>query len=191
MAEQFVRGFKADAERIALELRKEVGVGLYSALDPHLLARHLAVPVLALEDLCLANPEDLTHFLSGRGSSEFSAATIFLGQFKRSIIYNSAHSGGRQMSSLCHELGHLILGHETEAPVSGDGQRDWDPTQEREADWLGGCLLIPNESALAAARSRETNDVVAQRFGVSVQLAAWRMNASGARKRIERAHARR
>jgi hypothetical protein len=186
-AARFVRGFKAEAERTALELRGEVGVGLHSPLDPHALAAHLCVSVMALEEIELARPADVDLFLRGRGRSDFSAATIFIDRYKRFIIYNSAHSDGRQMSSLCHELGHLILGHESEAPVGQDGQRDWNPQQENEADWLGGCLLIPAAAATAAARRGDDDAAVAQRFGVSVRMATMRMNGSGARVIARRA----
>ena len=45
----------------------------------------------------------------------------------------------------------------------------------READWLAGVLLIPNEAAHAAARGGRTDEEVAEAFGVSGALATWRM----------------
>jgi hypothetical protein len=182
---QFRRGFKAEAERIALELRSELDLGSKGRLDPGLLAEHLCVPVRTLLDLSNDAREDVGHFL-GRGRSEFSAVTLYVGRFKRHVITNPAHASTRQMNSLCHELSHIVLDHEAEAPLSINGARSWNGPQEREADWLAGCLLIPQEAAHAAAVEGQSDDDVAQAFGVSRDLAAWRMNTTGARIRAQR-----
>ena len=181
----FRRGFKAEAERIALELRSELEVGPYDKLDPNALAEYLCVPILTLHDLQHAVPDDVHHLL-GRGRSAFSAATIYVSRFKRLIITNPAHATTRQMNSLCHELSHILLDHETETPLLTGGQREWNRVQESEADWLAGCLLIPNDAAHAAARDGRTDEEVAAVYGVSVVLATWRMRMTGARIRRER-----
>lgn len=181
----FRRGFKAAAERIALELRRELGLDARGRLEPPALAEHLAIPVRTLHDLVGLAPEAVRHLL-GRGSSTFSAVTIHVGRFKRLIVTNPAHAPTRQMSSLCHELSHVILEHEGEQPLNLTGGRAWDPRQEREADWLAGCLLIPNEAAHEAARRGRSDDEVADIYGVSRGLAGWRMNATGARVRAGR-----
>jgi hypothetical protein len=182
---QFRRGFKAEAERIGLELRGELNLGSRGRLEPGLLAEHLCVPVRTLRDLANVAREDVRYLL-GRGRSAFSAVTVYVGRFKRLVITNPAHASTRQMSSLCHELSHIVLDHEAEAPVSIDGARAWNGPQEREADWLAGCLLIPQEAAHAAAAEGQSDDDVAQAFGVSRDLAAWRMNTTGARIRAQR-----
>lgn len=38
-------GFKAEAERLALEVRRELGLGTYAGLNPWTLADHLGIPV--------------------------------------------------------------------------------------------------------------------------------------------------
>jgi hypothetical protein len=181
----FRRGFKAEAERIALELRAEIGLGPSVRLEPASLAEHLLIPVLTLFDLQAAAPADVAHFL-GEGRSEFSAATIYAGRYRRAIVTNPAHASTRQMSSLCHELSHVALGHEGETPLTTAGGRTWNGMQEHEADWLAGCFLVPGAGAHRAARDGLSDDDVALLFGVSVALAAWRMNATGARLRVRR-----
>ena len=166
----FRHGFKAEAERIALELRAELNLGADGPLDPGALAKHLCVPIRTLRDLASVARDDVRHFL-GRGRSAFSAATIYVSRFKRLIITNPAHATTRQMSSLCHELSHIALDHEAEAPLNVGGGRAWNGTQEKEADWLAGCLLIPNDAAHAAARAGRTDEEVAATFGVSRALA--------------------
>jgi hypothetical protein len=181
----FRRGFKAEAERAVIELRDELGIGPRGRLDPHALAEHLCVPVLTLHDLANVAKEDVRHFL-GRGRSTFSAATIHVSRFRRAIITNPAHAATRQLNSLCHELSHIILDHEAEVVLNISGGRDWNGVQEREADWLAGCLLIPQAAAHAAARAGRSDEEVAQTFGVSHALATWRMRVTGARIRAQR-----
>ena len=181
----FRHGFKAEAERIALELRAELNLGPDGPLDPGALAEHLCVPIRTLRDLASVARDDVRHFL-GRGRSAFSAATIYVSRFKRLIITNPAHATTRQMSSLCHELSHIVLDHEAEAPLTKGGGRAWNGTQEKEADWLAGCLLIPNDAAHLAARAGRTDEEVAVKFGVSRALATWRMRMTGARIRAQR-----
>lgn len=178
-------GFKAQAERIALELRGELGLKPDGRLDPTALAKHLCVPIQTLEDLADVASDDVAHFL-GRGKGAFSAATIYLTRFRRLIITNPAHPTTRQMSSLCHELSHIVLDHEAEAPLNAKAGREWNGEQENEADWLAGSLLIPNVAAHAAAQQGRSDEEVATMFGVSRALATWRMRMSGARKRAER-----
>lgn len=185
-ATEFRRGFKSEAERIALELRAELGLGARGRLDPGVLAEHLCIPVMSLRELERAAPDHVRHFL-GEGSTIFSAVTIHVSRSRRVIITNPAHAATRQMSNLCHELGHVILDHEGEAPLKISGGREWNGMQEREADWLAASLLIPNEAAYAAACDGLSDAAVAAEFGVSSALAAWRMNMSGARKRAQRA----
>ena len=45
------RGFKTEATGLAKEIRGELGLGPFDRLDPHELARHLEIPVLALSEL--------------------------------------------------------------------------------------------------------------------------------------------
>ena len=61
--------------------------------------------------------------------------------------------------------------------------------QEAEADWLSGEMLIPNDGAFRLARANATDEEAADAYDVSLAVARWRMNHSGARKVMERARA--
>jgi hypothetical protein len=180
------KGFtQSRAEEIALELRDEVGVPFDGVLDPLLVAALLAVPVLTLHEL-VGVDRDIAFFTKGPGKGVFSAATIHLDRFRRGIIVNPAHSATRTVNSVCHEVGHLVLEHAPEAPLSLDHGRSWNGEQEKQADYLAGALLIPRDAAHQAARLGLTNAEVAAQFGVSVALATMRMNKTGARVREQR-----
>lgn len=174
-AGSFRRGFKTSSTSLVAEVRAELRLNLLSPLDPLTVAREYGVRVTTPAELGwagLAVPE------------EFSAMTVFRGS-RRLIVMNAYHPVTRQRNSLAHELAHLLLEHE---PVRHfeNGARMWDPAMEHEADWMGSELLIPRQAALAICRSAEAVEAAAARFGVSVQLMTMRLNASGARKQVER-----
>lgn len=84
------------------------------------------------------------------------------------------HSEGRLASDIMHELAHIILGHEpARVEVSKDGLlilSTYDKTQEEEAKWLSGCLLLPREAPLLIRRSGLSPEVAAAKYGVSVPM---------------------
>ena len=87
-----------------------------------------------------------------------------------------------------HEMAHVVGEHKFGTSlVSERGCRTADKVQEGEAAEISGELLIPSEAARRLARMKATDDEVALRFGVSPELARWRMNATGARIIAKRA----
>ena len=183
------RGFKSEATALAKEVRAELSLGPLDRLDPHQVARHLEIPVVPLSDLSAASPDAL-HFLSVERKA-FSALTVFCGH-RRMILHNDSHSGSRQNSNLVHELAHGLLLHEP-APAldNATGCRNWNDTNEQEAAWLSGEMLVTSNMALAVARGQLTRQQARERFGVSESMLRWRLNATGAIKRVERERAQR
>ena len=178
------RGFKTEAEALAKEVRAELGLAKLDRLDPHQLARHLDIPVVGLSEL----PEDLPGaqlFLSAEREA-FSAVTVFRRR-RRVIVHNDSHFPTRQNSNLTHELAHGLLLHEP-APAldSLTGCRNWNDTNESEAAWLGGVLLVTNDMALAVARGRLPRKQALEQFGVSERMLNWRLSVTGAYKRATR-----
>ena len=57
-------------------------------------------------------------------------------------------------NSLGHEIAHFLLGHPHGQMQLVDGQllRGYDEAHERQADWLGGVLLLPDTAIQHAAR---------------------------------------
>jgi hypothetical protein len=178
------RGFKTEANEIATEVRIELELGLFEPLSPWDLATHLAIPIWELESLADACPGAVECFTSVELAA-FSAVTVFRGTV-RVIVHNDSHAPGRQASNLAHELSHALLQHPPAPALSELGCRDWDPVLEREADWLGGTLLIPDEAALHIARRGLTDRQAAVYYGVTPTMARYRMNVTAARRRVQR-----
>ncbi|WP_436852828.1 ImmA/IrrE family metallo-endopeptidase [Nocardiopsis dassonvillei] len=182
---------KAYAARVAEEERTELGYSPFEAMDPHRLADNYGIRVLTLADLA-GDEETLaaatTHFTLTR-PDVFSGALLPLST-GHVIVVNQAHSPERQRSTLAHELAHVLLEHEFTTTLHLTGKcRMSDQDQEKQANDLGGELLIPRQAAFRAARAGHSDEQVAFAFKVSVPFARWRMNASGARRVADRARA--
>ncbi|HLZ97564.1 MAG TPA: ImmA/IrrE family metallo-endopeptidase, partial [Steroidobacteraceae bacterium] len=108
-------------------------------LDPWRLAAFLEIPLIPLSEFLTQIP-NAAGLLLRQHRAAFSAVTVFCG-CERVIVYNDGHSRARQASDIAHELGHALLHHPAKPAFDGDGQRNWDPELEREAEWLGGALL--------------------------------------------------
>jgi Zn-dependent peptidase ImmA (M78 family) len=178
------RGFKKEANEIALEIRVELGLGPKAPLDPLKLAEHLLISLIPLSSLEQDAPEAFRR-LTGFANSVFSAVTVFRG-IKRAIVYNDAHSPRRQASDIAHELAHALLLHPPK-PSLKFGTRDWNSEEEAEAGWVAGALLIPDEAAFRIAESAQSTALAAEEYGVSEQMIVFRLKVTAARIRVERA----
>ena len=183
----FVRGFKAHANRLALEVREELGLTETSPLCPWSLAESLAISVIPLSSLRGESRTAAIHvdYLSAQGSSSFSAITVFRG-YKRLIVHNDAHAPTRQRSNLAHEIAHALLHHPPHPPFCSAGQRVFDSALEAEAGWMGPVLLVSNEAARWAVAECLTELDAARHFGVSVDLMKFRLSMSGAAHIVRR-----
>lgn len=173
---RFRRGFKAEAERLALDVRDEVGAGPYGRLAPAQVAEEYGIRMLDLSELACTD--------GGALDDDVSAVTVVQGT-RRLIVVNDGMSRVRQRSAVAHELAHILLEHDPSAIL--DGRRQWQPAVEAEADWLGGCLLVPKGAAIGCAMAGMSDRAVSARYGTSVALARWRMNVTAARFIAQRA----
>jgi Zn-dependent peptidase ImmA (M78 family) len=184
---KYRRGFKTEAERIALDVRAELGLSATDTLNVFAVAERWGIPVIAMSTL--TNSRGTGGFLRVFRTVEqdsFSAVTIFNGA-ARLIVHNDSHHPCRQSSNVAHELSHCILEHQP-TPLRNDesGCRDWNATYEAEADWLGGALLIPREGGLYYVKRRWGIEEIAEHFRVSEPLARWRINQTGIVQHAER-----
>ncbi len=176
------RGFKKEAAELASDVRGELGLDPYTRFDPVRLATHLDIPIRKLSDL-VPVCDGARHLLT-KETGAFSALTVFEGR-RRLIVHNDCHSIGRQNSNLTHELSHGLL-HHPPSPALDEttGCRIFNSTNEAEASWLTGELLVTRQMALAIARGQIKEPIAARRLGVSQQMLRWRINMTGARKRV-------
>lgn len=181
---------KSQLRRLAVELRREVGLDSYERFDPLALADLYGVPVLRLSELeCSAAA--LEHFQVDR-PDVFSGALIPLSDGSTVIVENDSHVPERRMSTAGHEMAHVVLEHPFAAALAdGNGCRVADRTFEAEASELSGELLLPTQAARRLALDGVDDQAAAARFGVSLSFARWRLNSTGARIIAARAGAKR
>lgn len=132
-----------------------------------------------LEELAIIQPD------------AFSAATFERANGRKAIVFNPLHSKGRSRSNQAHELAHILLDHEvrTIERVGSFIYFTCDTEQEEEADWLGGCLLLPRPLLLKAAFAGMGSVEIAEKFETSEPMARFRLNASGVLVQVGRARA--
>ena len=151
------------------------------------LADHLGVLVEPMSSY-MAEAPGAVRFFQTEGREMFSAVTVFRGPL-RTIVFNDAHALVRQTSNIVHELGHGLLGHPPTVAMDERGCRDADREIEEEADWLSGVLLVPDAAALLIVRRGWSIAEAATKYGVSGEMIRFRVNVTGARRRVQRMRA--
>lgn len=178
------RGFKKEANEIAIEVRGELGLSDHNPLDPWRLARLLEIPVMPLSEFANSSEYCFHHFTVVE-TEAFSAVTVFDGN-KRIIVHNDLHSRPRQVSNLTHEAAHGLLHHTPSPALDANGCRNWDDEIEKEAEYLAGALLVTESAALFFARRKIPLHIAARQLGISTSMVSYRLNVTGALKRTQR-----
>jgi IrrE N-terminal-like domain len=171
------RGFKAEANRISLRLRRDLGLAPHAPIDLVAVAKPLGAHVVALSTFAKELPNEV-HHLTRAEPGAFSAATVPLPNGQRVIIINDSHKPGRRNSNLAHEIAHLALGHEFTLPIDTTGCRLIDRDVEDEANWLGPNILISNEAAMYIVRQAMDETAACQIYGVTSAVLRMRINTS-------------
>lgn len=171
------RGFKSSAERQALQLRTQLGLGDEDPIDVTELAKHLGVSIVSAEELIdVARLEELDRIQA----FAFSACTFNL-DGRHIIVVNPLRTPGRRASDIAHELSHIILAHELSEVViiNNTPFRTCRPNEEEEATTLGGTILLPRPLLLRAAKHGDSIADIAKYAGVTDEMARFRFNTTG------------
>ncbi|GAB3034051.1 hypothetical protein GCM10027052_09500 [Parafrigoribacterium mesophilum] len=178
------RGFKAEAERDASRVRKELGLAPHDRLDPRDLARHLGIAVVDASDL--VDIKDLEE-LERLQAFAFSAATFEI-EGRSIVVVSPLRTIGRQNSDIAHELAHVMLRHNLSEirEVEGMPFRTCKPEEEEEATAFGGTLLLPRPLLLTAARRQATVEEISQQYEVTIEMARFRYNSTGVARQVGR-----
>lgn len=174
------RGFKAQAERMALAARMSLGIEPMGPLDPWRYAKSLGIEILDFESLALT-PRCKRQLLV-TDSESWSGMTLRINDAV-AIVLNPAHSKSRQTSTLMHEISHVELKHvPTRVDISDSGillVSEYPEDAEAEADWLSSAMLLPRDALLFHRTNGASPDEIARIFGVSRALCEWRLRMTG------------
>ena len=177
------RGFKAEAERIIEDIRNDLGLAEDEQIDPLRLAEHLGIEVRSADELVdMRALRELESLHPGA----FSACTFRPAPGRTVIVYSPLSSISRRNSDLSHELAHIILRHEL-TRLERLGELSYfvcDASQEEEAAWLSGCLLLPRKLLLSDLRRGLTAAQIARRRRVSESMVTYRINVTGVTRQL-------
>lgn len=181
------RGFKAQAERIALELRDGLNIPAQDPVDPRYLLSSLGIIVWEPKEIPNL-PEEYLEQLTVVDPDSWSGVTIRdSGQIV--IVVNPTHPYTRQANTLMHEWAHIELRHKpnrVDRSIAGGLLllSDYPKEQEDEADWLSGAILLPRDGILHHYAIGSGAAEIAQHYGVSETLANWRIRMTGVARQL-------
>ena len=179
------RGFGVYAVDLGLKVRSKLGLNEFDRLDVQLLAKHYNIPILGFDQIG-CDHEVLRHLTATR-HRKLSGFTIPI-KTGFAVVTNPCHTEHRVRATIGHEFAHIILNHQFSVLLAGDeGCAFGSEDQEDEAKWFGAELLLPRAAAARAVRRNLSVIQVSDYFGVSVELARWRMNICGERTKLQRA----
>jgi Zn-dependent peptidase ImmA (M78 family) len=176
-------GFKTEAERLSEKVRDDLGLKKADPLPLDRLAASLGAELRSAADLV-----DISRLveIDTAQPGAFSACTFDIGD-RHVIVWNPLASPGRRTSDIAHELSHLLLKHAVK-DVQQIGELTFfgcDPDEEQEANWLAGCLLLPRRLLVATLRAGATAADLSDRYEVSLQMANYRIRATGVMRQIQ------
>lgn len=176
------RGFKSQCEKKSAEIRRVLNLKKVDPLDPKILADHLKIQILPPYKIPGLSDQDIQNLLK---DSDWSALTLDTG-IDKFIIINPTHSQGRIASDLMHEIAHIIMGHKSTKPSIAKNNLlvpyTYDENQEKEADWLSGCLLLPKDALIKIKKSRMSIYTASKIYNVSQKMLKYRLNITGVNK---------
>jgi uncharacterized protein DUF955 len=176
----------------ALGLRDFAGVQSEQALDPFALARFARLMVVDFDRIQGLSPESRAHLLGG-AADEWSggACSKPLPNGWRLVILNPAHGPARNRATLMEEVAHVFLGHQPnrlaalarndsagEANSRKIVAREYNHADEEAAYAIGAAALVPYAALRRMVVAGRNGNEIARRFGVSRQLAEYRIKVT-------------
>lgn len=168
-------------ERIALKIRDLAKTPLDRPLDPWQLAPLVKLKVVDINYLYQLSSETRSILLKENSKDWSGATTMPLPNGWRLVFINPKHSRERQVATLMEEVSHIVLGHAPSTltpPIEGVERsrfRDFNKAQEEAAYGVGSAALIPYYVLRLAIERGISAERVAQKFGVSQDLAVFRI----------------
>lgn len=187
MTTGFRRGFKSWCETTAIQYRSVLGLPPVAPLPMWKLAEHLALRVIRVEDVPGLSKSALAQLT--KHDYEAWSALMLAHRGANIIVMNTAHSERRQSSSLAHECAHAILNHKPgqglQSPT-GFLVSSYDKTQEEEADWLAGALLLPRVALLKIGQEGIDYAKHTAQYMVSDDMLRMRLDRTGVSLQLRR-----
>lgn len=169
---------KADLARLAAAIRTETGTSPSAPFDPWAWSEDNGIPFIAIQQL--PNVADAIRHFTDTKPGVWSGA-LFSDGIGLAVLYDADRGDARLRSDLTHEVAHVAAEHRLatswgdDSGKCGAGNR----TQEKEAAELAGFILVPADQAKLWAMRGWPAESLARQYGVSNEMATWRMRTSG------------
>mgnify|MGYP002623468308 CR=1 FL=1 len=177
----FRHGFKSQCERRSIEIRRRLGLRKVDALSAFDLASYLGITVWSVKEIEGLSNDDILN-LNVNDDDSWSALTMRVGAHFV-VVYKNVSSVARINSVVMHEVSHILLGHElAEACILEDGSfspSHFSQSQEDEADWLAGTLLLPRPALMHIRKLGLTEKEAQKMYAVSERMLNWRIRMTG------------
>lgn len=168
-------------EEESRKLRQKAGVGPLDRLDPLALVDQLDITILTIDDV-----ENLPLALRSKVQKltpkQWSGAGMPLPEGDMLVLLHPYQTTERARVTTMEEVAHQHYGHEPTriAPIDdGVVRRTFNPRVEQEAYWTAAAALLPMKAVgMAVWREQDAEDL-ARQYGVSVELAEFRMKILG------------
>lgn len=189
-------GFGNWAERQAIDFREAHDLEPTDPLPSKVLAEHLEIPILPIQDLTrlagsrlsadlpLPPAEAIATLLSGE-RSRWGACLLNVPVLELPVILlNTSQPPEIQERDVMHELAHRLCRHEYGGLVLANGAwgRTFDRVQENEAIWLGACLQVTRPALLACLEADMGQEEICHRYTLDPITYRYRLYRSGAMK---------
>lgn len=155
-------------------------------LDPFALAPYAGLLVVDFTQIEGLSEQARNHLL-GEGARDWSGGTLTrpLPNGRQLVILNPKHGLQRHQATLMEEVCHVFLGHKANkleiTKTNEQGQivaRDYHDADEEEAYAVGAAALVPYAALHRFVTTGKTTFQIAKHFGVSRQLAIYRIQIS-------------
>lgn len=171
-------------ERIAIEVKEELGLGPYAAVDPYEVLEEVPARLVPREALRGVSVETL-RVLTDEGSASWSAVGLGTSPLDEAemILLNPSDHEHRQRVSLMEEIVHIVRDHpRTSLDFDGDGawDRPYDGEAEDEAYNVGAACIIPYRPLFnRVSDCNESAARIARAYSVSREYVMYRIKRAG------------
>lgn len=184
------RGFKAESERLARDIWRDMGLMADDRMDAVTLAEHMDCVVRSADTLV-----DIAKLIELHRIQDdaFFACTFQLPGDRHAIVFSPLMSETRRNSDVAHEVAHIVLEHRfSRLERLGDiAFFSSDKEQEEEAAWLSGCLLLPRFALIHDLRKHRTPAVIAENRILSRRMVDYRLRVTGVARQLAAEQSRR
>lgn len=175
------RAFLRQLEEGAVALRFRAGVAPLGPLDPRVVQKQLGCTIVTPEAVAVMLPEVRARVREVT-PREWSGTGLPMPDGHLLVLLNPNQTVERAGVTALEEVAHAHYGHEPTRIVTlsnGAVKRVFSPRNEQEAYWTAAAALLPMKAVgLAVWRGQTAVDLAAD-YGVSIELAEFRIKILG------------